>query len=92
MQSEIDDIRQALGVLNILVDTGRLKLADAREGLAFIEAKLNLIELQQAHLPARSDGITVLPVKTLASISAEARAARGRHRHLRLVGGDDAAR
>lgn len=81
MQSEIDDIRAALEVLHTLNDHGLMTEATCREGLCHIGCQLDLIEAQQA---VHSD-MVVLPVTTLATITAAAM--RDRRRHMALADG-----
>lgn len=87
MQSEIDDIRTACNVAEILHDSEQgMTTLDFRQFIRCVRSNLDLIEAQQAHgsLTAAlrdgrpGEGTVNLPVLTLAQIGQAAARAQGR--------------
>ncbi|PZU47654.1 MAG: hypothetical protein DI568_08905 [Sphingomonas sp.] len=80
MQSEIDEIREAIGALGILRDLKKLDCDEVNSFIGFVSERLDRIELQQA------DQVVKVPVLTLAIISHRAR--QERQRHLTVIDGE----
>lgn len=88
MQSEINEIRAALEVIEAASGTPAVTEEFLLDAVTFMRAKLKLIELQQAGYRLSPKDVVVVPVMSLARVAAAA--TRGHRARFRVIDGEKA--